>query len=210
MRVFNWKCAPDLVLECIVSLSAVHGRNLAAPKKKKKLPTSKKTPASVLLINAPLHDHLAGPDSSYYAVAVVRRNSGLTWETLRGRRSCHTGLGRTAGWNVPMGLIHQATNDCNFGESSCTLSVMQHDCGAVDWHPTASPPQPTISAPAVPREQTPPRPSALGVLAAAAILTMGPNAKPVPKRGTMAMPEHSGKEHKVATSIKCQASLPVH
>lgn len=99
--------------------------------KKKKLPTSK-TPASVLLINAPLHDHLAGPDSSYYAVAVAKRSSGLTWETLRGRRSCHTGIGRTAGWNVPMGLIHQATNDCNFGESSCTLSAMQHDCGAVD------------------------------------------------------------------------------
>ncbi|XP_075877481.1 transferrin-a [Nelusetta ayraudi] len=53
-------------------------------------------------------------DSSYYAVAVVKRSSGLTWETLRGRRSCHTGMGRTAGWNVPMGLIHQATNDCNF------------------------------------------------------------------------------------------------
>lgn len=175
--------------------------------KKKKSCLLLKPPAFVLLINAPLHDHLAGPDSSYYAVAVVRRSSGLTWETLRGTRSCHTGMGRTAGWNVPMGLIHQATNDCNFGESSCTLSVMQRDCGAVDWHPTVSPPQPTISVPAVPPEQTPPRPSALGVLAAAAILTMGPNAKPVPKRGTMAMPEHSGKGHKVATSIKCQASL---
>lgn len=56
----------------------------------------------------------SGPHSSYYAVAVVKRSSGLTWESLRGRRSCHTGVGRTAGWNVPMGLIRQATNDCNF------------------------------------------------------------------------------------------------
>lgn len=90
-----------------------------------------KTPASVLLINSPLHDPLAGPDSSYYAVAVVKRSSGLTWEGLRGRASCHTGMGRTAGWNIPMGLIHQATNDCDFGESWCTLPVMQRDAGAV-------------------------------------------------------------------------------
>ncbi|XP_035527356.1 transferrin-a [Morone saxatilis] len=55
-----------------------------------------------------------GEASSYYAVAVVKKNSGVTWDTLRGKRSCHTGLGRTAGWNVPMGHIHSITNDCDF------------------------------------------------------------------------------------------------
>ncbi|KAM9440212.1 serotransferrin-2-like isoform 2-T2 [Clarias gariepinus] len=54
--------------------------------------------------------------SSYYAVAVVRRDSGVTWETLKGRKSCHTGLGRTAGWNIPMGLLHEDTKECDFSK----------------------------------------------------------------------------------------------
>ncbi|XP_031710794.1 transferrin-a [Anarrhichthys ocellatus] len=52
--------------------------------------------------------------SSYYAVAVVKKSSGLTWETLKGKRSCHTGIGRTAGWNIPMGQIHKQIGNCNF------------------------------------------------------------------------------------------------
>ncbi|XP_034411751.1 transferrin-a isoform X2 [Cyclopterus lumpus] len=52
--------------------------------------------------------------SSYYAVAVVKKSSGLTWETLKGKRSCHTGVGRTAGWNIPMGQIYKQTGDCDF------------------------------------------------------------------------------------------------
>uniref|UniRef100_A0A8C8JH54 Serotransferrin n=1 Tax=Oncorhynchus tshawytscha TaxID=74940 RepID=A0A8C8JH54_ONCTS len=52
--------------------------------------------------------------SSYFAVAVAKKASGLTWKTLQGRRSCHTGLGRTAGWNIPMGLIHRETMNCDF------------------------------------------------------------------------------------------------
>ncbi|XP_034090393.1 transferrin-a isoform X2 [Gymnodraco acuticeps] len=55
-----------------------------------------------------------GDQSSYYAVAVVKKSSGLTWDTLRGHKSCHTGLGRTAGWNMPMGLIYSQTQDCDF------------------------------------------------------------------------------------------------
>ncbi|KAI4809940.1 hypothetical protein KUCAC02_018795 [Chaenocephalus aceratus] len=55
-----------------------------------------------------------GEQSSYYAVAVVKKSSDLTWDTLKGHRSCHTGLGRTAGWNIPMGLIYNQTQDCDF------------------------------------------------------------------------------------------------
>uniref|UniRef100_A0A3B4U175 Serotransferrin n=1 Tax=Seriola dumerili TaxID=41447 RepID=A0A3B4U175_SERDU len=54
--------------------------------------------------------------SSYYAVAVVKKGSGVTWDTLKGKRSCHTGIGRTAGWNIPMGHIHKSTNDCDFSK----------------------------------------------------------------------------------------------
>ncbi|KAI1893868.1 hypothetical protein AGOR_G00128090 [Albula goreensis] len=57
-----------------------------------------------------------GEASSYYAVAVVRKGSGLTWNTLQGKRSCHTGYGRTAGWNVPMGLIHSTSQECDFSK----------------------------------------------------------------------------------------------
>ena len=53
---------------------------------------------------------------SYYAVAVVKKSSGLTWETLGGKSSCHTAMGRTAGWNIPMGLIHQQTGNCKFSK----------------------------------------------------------------------------------------------
>ncbi|ELV10049.1 Lactotransferrin [Tupaia chinensis] len=56
-------------------------------------------------------------NARYLAVAVVRKSDAdITWNSLRGRKSCHTAMGRTAGWNIPMGLLFNQTHSCRFGE----------------------------------------------------------------------------------------------
>ncbi len=44
--------------------------------------------------------------NGYHAIAVVKKsNTGITIDNLRGKNSCHTGVRKTAGWNVPIGFL---------------------------------------------------------------------------------------------------------
>ncbi|NXS68982.1 TRFM protein, partial [Pandion haliaetus] len=76
--------------------------------------------------------------NAYYAVALVKRNlsNAFTISDLKGKKSCHTGLGRTAGWNIPIGMLIKRgiikTRDCNipqavskFFSASCVPSAKQ-------------------------------------------------------------------------------------
>ncbi|XP_074158206.1 serotransferrin-like [Sminthopsis crassicaudata] len=54
------------------------------------------------------------PAQGYYAVAVVRSGTDLSWNSLKHKKSCHTAVGRSAGWNIPMGLIYNQTHSCVF------------------------------------------------------------------------------------------------
>lgn len=46
-----------------------------------------------------------GSDTCYYAVAVVKKGSSFGIKDLEGKKSCHTGLGKSAGWNIPIGTL---------------------------------------------------------------------------------------------------------
>lgn len=36
---------------------------------------------------------------------MAKKNTGFGFRDLRGKKSCHTGLGKSAGWNIPIGSL---------------------------------------------------------------------------------------------------------
>lgn len=39
-------------------------------------------------------------------MAVVKKGGNFQLNQLQGKKSCHTGLGLSAGWDVPMGTLY--------------------------------------------------------------------------------------------------------
>ncbi|KAK2091022.1 hypothetical protein P7K49_030306 [Saguinus oedipus] len=56
-------------------------------------------------VAAEVYGSKAQPQTHYYAVAVVKKGGRFQLNQLQGLKSCHTGLRRTAGWNIPIGTI---------------------------------------------------------------------------------------------------------
>jgi hypothetical protein len=47
---------------------------------------------------------------------VKTSDANINWNNLKDKKSCHTAVDRTAGWNIPMGLLYSKINNCKFGE----------------------------------------------------------------------------------------------
>lgn len=79
---------------------------------------------------------------SYYAVAVIKASDkDTTWNKLKGKKSCHTAIGRSAGWNIPVGLIIKQTEICDmstFFKESCApgADVKSNLCSLCAGEPT--------------------------------------------------------------------------
>ena len=41
----------------------------------------------------------------YYGLAVVEKDANFSFKELKGKKSCHTGVGKTVGWKIPVGYL---------------------------------------------------------------------------------------------------------
>ncbi|OWK05785.1 TF [Cervus elaphus hippelaphus] len=85
-------------------------------------------PNNLKPVVAEFHGTKENPQTFYYAVAVVKKGTEFKLDDLKGKKSCHTGLGRSAGWNIPMGKLYKQLPDpqesiqraaANFFSGSC-------------------------------------------------------------------------------------------
>eukprot|EP00794_Sanderia_malayensis_P018617 gene18617-20494_t len=60
---------------------------------------------------------LAASGKKYFGVAVVKATSSLTFNSLKGARSCHTGVQKSSGWIIPVGtLLDEQMMTCRGGD----------------------------------------------------------------------------------------------
>ena len=85
--------------------------------------------------------------SEYYSVAVVKKGSNMTIDKLRGSNSCHSGVGTSAGWNIPISTLIEKqlleVVDCNNHVKAATKffnKMCAPDALNVQFNPTGDNP----------------------------------------------------------------------
>lgn len=58
------------------------------------------------------------PQTHYYVVAMVKKGTDFQLNQLQGKKSCHAGLGWSAGWYVPLSIL-LPSGSRETGETSC-------------------------------------------------------------------------------------------
>ncbi|CAI9583320.1 unnamed protein product [Staurois parvus] len=62
-------------------------------------------PYNLVPVAAENYGTVKDPDTCYYSVALVKESSNFMFKDLKGKRTCHTGFGRAAGWTAPIGTL---------------------------------------------------------------------------------------------------------
>ena len=115
------ECVQDFPEENITTISGVKGRSLITWRahKRKQLP---KAPTNILhiflgftqlmfLIENKLKIVYSqklkglGDYVHYYGLAVVQKGASFNLNQLKGKKSCHTGVGKNVGWKIPVGYL---------------------------------------------------------------------------------------------------------
>ncbi|GBM92499.1 Transferrin [Araneus ventricosus] len=78
-----------------------------------------------------------GESFRYQGIALVRKESDIqSAGDLKNRASCHTGLGRTVGWQIPVGRLLSANvmpADCEVGELGAVSNFFSGSCLPGNW-----------------------------------------------------------------------------